>query len=200
MGLTYLGSALLGLVLKNLVGRRLLILASQLGMAVSHLGLGLYFHHLAELRREEEEGSGGAQTGGTGVRGNVTGSWSKEEASLGVVGWLPLPLLLSFTVSPIVVLLDRGLLCVGIFVCLSVSQSWRCLLVSYSFVMKSAPGGFNNFPGGLQCYRWLTILALAVSPGSWQQRSCPSGEKLPLKCINLINYKGPVVGRTPWPT
>ena len=131
VGLTYLGSALLGLVLKNLVGRRLLILASQLGMAVSHLGLGLYFHHLAELRREEEEGSGGAQTGGTGVRGNVTGSWSKEEASLGVVGWLPLPLLLSFTVSPIVVLLDRGLLCVGIFVCLSVSQSWRCLLVSW---------------------------------------------------------------------
>merc|ERR550534_2631059 len=60
VGLTYLGSALLGLVLKNLVGRRLLILASQ-------LGLGLYFHHLAELRKDEEEGSGGYQTGGTGL-------------------------------------------------------------------------------------------------------------------------------------
>ena len=105
MGLTYLGSALLGLVLKNLVGRRLLILASQLGMAVSHLGLGLYFHHLAELRKEEEEGSGGNGTV-TGGRGNVTGSWSKEEASLGLVGWLPLPLLLSFTVSPIIALSD----------------------------------------------------------------------------------------------
>merc|ERR1719219_2232587 len=45
VGLTYLGSALLGLILKNLVGRRLLILASQLGMAVSHLGLGFYFHY-----------------------------------------------------------------------------------------------------------------------------------------------------------
>ena len=106
VGLTYLGSALLGLVLKNLVGRRLLILASQLGMAVSHLGLGLYFHHMAELMKEEE-GSGGNGTV-TGGRGNVTGSWSKEDASLGLVGWLPLPLLLSFTVSAIIVLLDLG--------------------------------------------------------------------------------------------
>merc|ERR1719210_1374426 len=44
VGVTYFCSALLGLVLKNLVGRRLLILASQLGMAVSHLGMGFYFH------------------------------------------------------------------------------------------------------------------------------------------------------------
>ena len=175
MGLTYLGSALLGLVLKNLVGRRLLILASQLGMAVSHLGLGLYFHHLAELRKDEEEGSGGYQTGGTGVRGNVTGSWSKEEASLGVVGWLPLPLLLSFTVSAIV------LLCVGIFVCLSVSQSWRCLLVSYCFVIKSAPGGFNNFPGGfnnvtggLQSWPWQSHLGRGNRGLAHQVKNCLS--------------------------
>ena len=136
VGLTYLGSALLGLVLKNLVGRRLLILASQLGMAVSHLGLGLYFHHMAKLMKEEE-GSGGNGTV-TGGRGNVTGSWSKEEASLGLVGWLPLPLLLSFTVSPIIALSDLGSPLSG-FVRMSVkSQRRRCLLVSnsVSFVMK----------------------------------------------------------------
>ena len=69
-------------------------------MAVSHLGLGLYFHHLTGMRREEDEESGGNDTSVTG-RGNVTGSssWSKED--LGLVGWLPLPLVLSFTVTAI---------------------------------------------------------------------------------------------------
>ena len=71
-------------------------------MAVSHLGLGLYFHHMTGLRNGEEEDLGGNQTV-TGGRGNVTGSWLKEEASLGLIGWLPLPLLLSFTVSPIII-------------------------------------------------------------------------------------------------
>ena len=63
---------------------------TQLGMAVSHLGLGLYFHHLTGVRKESET---------VMERGNVTANWSKEEVSLGVVGWLPLPLVLSFTVS-----------------------------------------------------------------------------------------------------
>ena len=71
-------------------------------MAVSHLGLGLYFHHMTGLRKEEGDDLGGNQTV-TGGRGNVTGSWSKEEASLGLIGWLPLPLLLSFTVSSIII-------------------------------------------------------------------------------------------------
>ena len=72
VGMTYLASALLSLVLKNLVGRRLLLLTSQLGMAVSHLGLGLYFHQLPDIE-EEMEKSG--------------------------LTWLPLPLVLAFTVS-----------------------------------------------------------------------------------------------------
>ena len=72
VGVTYLASALLSLVLKNLVGRRLLLLTSQLGMAVSHLGLGLYFHQLPDTEEEMEESS---RT------------------------WLPLPLVLAFTVS-----------------------------------------------------------------------------------------------------
>ena len=63
---------------------------TQLGMAVSHLGLGLYFHHLTGVRKESET---------VMERGNVTANWSKEEVSLGVIGWLPLPLVLSFTVS-----------------------------------------------------------------------------------------------------
>ena len=72
VGVTYLASALLSLVLKNLVGRRLLLLTSQLGMAVSHLGLGLYFHQLPDTEEEMEESS---------------------------LTWLPLPLVLAFTVS-----------------------------------------------------------------------------------------------------
>ena len=71
-------------------------------MAVSHLGLGLYFHHMTGLRKEEGDDLGGNGTVTAG-RGNVTGSWLKEEASLGLIGWLPLPLLLSFTVSPIII-------------------------------------------------------------------------------------------------
>ena len=72
VGMTYLASALLSLVLKNLVGRRLLLLTSQLGMAVSHLGLGLYFHQLPDTEEEMEESG---------------------------LTWLPLPLVLAFTVS-----------------------------------------------------------------------------------------------------
>ena len=59
-------------------------------MAVSHLGLGVYFHHLAGIRKESET---------VMERGNVTANWSKDEVSIGVIGWLPLPLVLSFTVS-----------------------------------------------------------------------------------------------------
>ena len=72
-------------------------------MAVSHLGLGLYFHHMTGLRKGEEEDDLGGNHTVTAGRGNVTGSWLKEEASLGLIGWLPLPLLLSFTVSPIII-------------------------------------------------------------------------------------------------
>ena len=97
VGLTYLGSALLGLILKNLVGRRLLILASQLGMAVSHLGLGLYFHysHCSSTTKGpsiSEEAR------------NQTQLFADEEQEAVLspscgISWLPLPLILGFTVS-----------------------------------------------------------------------------------------------------
>ena len=43
IGLTYFVSALLGLVLKNLIGRRFLMLVSMLGMASAQIGVGVYF-------------------------------------------------------------------------------------------------------------------------------------------------------------
>ena len=67
VGVTYLASALLSLILKNLVGRRVLLLVSMLGMtgeravsctvpltvciavAVSQMSLGTYFVHLDSI-------------------------------------------------------------------------------------------------------------------------------------------------------
>ena len=48
IGLTYFFSAILSLVLKNLIGRRILLLMSQLGMAVSQIALGVYFYILSK--------------------------------------------------------------------------------------------------------------------------------------------------------
>ena len=49
VGLTSLASSLLVLVLRPLAPSRLLLLASQLGMALCQLGLGLYLHQLPPL-------------------------------------------------------------------------------------------------------------------------------------------------------
>ena len=47
IGVTYFLSSILGLVLKKHVGRRFLLLASELGMAVSQLAMGIYFYFLS---------------------------------------------------------------------------------------------------------------------------------------------------------
>ena len=47
IGVTYFLSSILGLVLKKHVGRRFLLLASELGMAVSQLAMGIYFYVLS---------------------------------------------------------------------------------------------------------------------------------------------------------
>ena len=47
IGLTYLVSSILSLILKHLIGRRVLLLLSQAGMGLSMLATGLYFHTLA---------------------------------------------------------------------------------------------------------------------------------------------------------
>ena len=49
VGLTYLASSLLVLVVRPLAPSRVLLLASQLGMSLCQLGLGLYFHQLPPL-------------------------------------------------------------------------------------------------------------------------------------------------------
>lgn len=46
IGVTYFLSSILGLVLKKHVGRRILLLASELGMAISQLAMGIYFYVL----------------------------------------------------------------------------------------------------------------------------------------------------------
>ena len=48
IGLTYFVSAILSLILKNLIGRRILMLISSLGMAVSQIALDAYFYFLAQ--------------------------------------------------------------------------------------------------------------------------------------------------------
>ena len=82
-------------VLKNLVGRRLLILASQLGMAVSHLGLGLYFHlaNCTSTTKDQIEA----------VTNQTVFVNEDQDAVLGPtscqISWLPLPLIMGFTIS-----------------------------------------------------------------------------------------------------
>ena len=48
IGLTYLLSSILSLVLRNLIGRRILLLVSQAGMGVSMLAAAAYFHSTAQ--------------------------------------------------------------------------------------------------------------------------------------------------------
>jgi hypothetical protein len=92
VGLAYLASALLSLLLRNLVGRRVLLLASQLGMALSHLGLGLYFHKLAPR---------GQLVGGSSNSTLLPQVGEKEEGEDMplLLAWLPLLLVITFTVA-----------------------------------------------------------------------------------------------------
>ncbi len=53
IGVTYFLSSILGLVLKKHVGRRVLLLASELGMAVSQIAMGIYFYVLTGTSKDE---------------------------------------------------------------------------------------------------------------------------------------------------
>ncbi len=55
VGLSYLLSSILGLFLKKHVGRRILLLVSEFGMALSLISMGLYFYFLRRLTEAEEE-------------------------------------------------------------------------------------------------------------------------------------------------
>ena len=108
VGLTYLLSSILGLLLKQLFSRRLLMLVcncsvgnlqslgisiirklqvSCLGTACAQLGLAAYFHRLVP-------------TGGCSLHSNqtTTTTTSTSTSSFGLA-WLPLPLLILFTTA-----------------------------------------------------------------------------------------------------
>jgi hypothetical protein len=50
IGVSYFLSSILGLVLKKHVGRRILLLMSELGMAISQIAMGIYFYILNDVR------------------------------------------------------------------------------------------------------------------------------------------------------
>jgi len=76
IGVAYFLSSILGLVLKKHVGRRILLLISELGMAISQISMGFYFYALDDIRIAQE-----------------------RNADYDHVRWLPLPILIVYTVS-----------------------------------------------------------------------------------------------------
>ena len=76
IGLTYFISAIAGLLLKNLANRKLLLLFSMLSMALSQIGLGVYFFHISK-----------------------TSCNSNPDTRDVKLRWLPLPLMIMFTAA-----------------------------------------------------------------------------------------------------
>lgn len=127
IGVTYFVSSILGLVLKKHVGRRSLLLLSEMGMAVSQISLGLYFFNLYQVRRDldlvnssdalEDGGNGTSLTTATDINTisttTTTSTTTLPSSSMllfpadgedlladnELLGWLPLPLLITFTVA-----------------------------------------------------------------------------------------------------
>ena len=94
IGLTYFVSALLGLVLKNLIGRRFLMLVSMLGMASAQIGVGVYFvkmtgrcHNMSVGHQMDVELEDVIQKDDDSSTEDL--DWR----------WLPLPLLMTFTAA-----------------------------------------------------------------------------------------------------
>ena len=81
IGLTYFFSAILSLVKKNLIGRRILLLMSQLGMAVSQIALGVYFYILAQRTPVNIVSERNSESSNTTVH-NVTYIIDEEEVDL----------------------------------------------------------------------------------------------------------------------
>ncbi|XP_071743542.1 facilitated trehalose transporter Tret1 [Lepeophtheirus salmonis] len=72
IGVTYFLSSILGLILKKHVGRRVLLLISEFGMAASQLSLGTYFYYTLN---------------------------DKNQPLAPEIRWIPLPLIIIFTVA-----------------------------------------------------------------------------------------------------
>ena len=94
IGLTYFVSALLGLVLKNLIGRRFLMLVSMLGMASAQIGVGVYFVTMTDHCHNTSVGHQ--------MDGEVEDVLRNDDDSTTEDldwRWLPLPLLMTFTAA-----------------------------------------------------------------------------------------------------
>ena len=99
IGLTYFFSAILSLVLKNLIGRRILLLMSQLGMAVSQIALGVYFYVLAQKTPLNLVYDKDSKSSDSTVN-NITYVSDEEDYDVQVRNsWIPLPLIMIFTTA-----------------------------------------------------------------------------------------------------
>ena len=91
-------SAILSLILKNLIDRRILMLISSRGMAVSQIALGAYFYFLAQQISENSEFCKYVDVINTNLsEHNVTIHEPLQD--LVNISWVPLPLLMVFTVA-----------------------------------------------------------------------------------------------------
>ena len=79
IGVTYFLSSILGLVLKKHIGRRVLLLISEFGMAVAQLSMGFYFYILNEFDSDVIS--------------------KRSSLTIDHVRWLPIPILVIFTVA-----------------------------------------------------------------------------------------------------
>ena len=93
IGLTYFFSAILSLVLKNLIGRRILLLMSQLGMAVSQIALGAYFYTLAQSTSLDSESIHTTVNNVTDISDHENDDHHEN------ISWIPLPLIMIFTTA-----------------------------------------------------------------------------------------------------
>jgi len=93
VGTAYLLSSILGLFLKKQVGRRPLLLVSELGMALSQLAMGLYFYVLHDQKSEIA-----TENAAMDVMSNGTRSTSSMDSYF-FSRWLPLPILAVYTIA-----------------------------------------------------------------------------------------------------
>ena len=107
IGVTYFVSSILGLILKKHFGRRALLLISEIGMALSQISLGVYFYMLnfKNLNLNKEVIKMTSTTSAVNSTFNAPSSTDKFDSKSSFdrdfdwVHWLPLPLLIVFTLA-----------------------------------------------------------------------------------------------------
>ena len=84
IGITFFITSISGLIMKNLISRKLLLMLSMLGMGVSQSCLGVYFLHQSSFIKD------------CSVLHNSTGVNDDVSSSRSSLNWAPLPLLIIF--------------------------------------------------------------------------------------------------------